>query len=116
MKTINNTSSFTVLGVKFKNIHEVIAYSVFGIAQESVYVGKDCKRYPCFDAEDYASEDRFYWNFVFAKSQEELETRLANLKKISPEGNYCKFSEALAPMAYWSGDSFYDVTITDDID
>lgn len=116
MKTIKNTSSFTVLDVKFENIHEVIVCSALGVAKEGVYIGKDCKRYPCFDAEDYASEDRFYWNFVFAKSQEELDARLADLKKTSPEGNYNKFSEALAPMAYWGGDSFYDVMITDDID
>lgn len=116
MKTIKNTSSFTVLGVKFKNIHEVIVCSAIGVAKEDIYVGKDCKRYPCFDAEDYASEDRFYWNFVFAKSQEELDARLADLKKISPEGNYCKFSEALAPMVYWAGDDFYDVIATEDIE
>ena len=115
MKTIKIASSFTVLGVKFKNIHEVIACATFGITKDGVHVGKDCKRYPCFDAEDYASEDRFYWNFVFAKSQEELDARLADLKKISPEGNYCKFSEALAPMVYWAGDDFYDVLVTDDI-
>lgn len=115
MKTIKNTSSFTVLGVKFKNIHEVIACTTLGVAKEGVYVGKDCKRYPCFDAEDYASEDRFYWNFVFAKTQEELDVRLADLKNISPEGNYYKFSDVLAPMVYWAGDIFYDVMITDDI-
>lgn len=115
MKTIIIASSFTVLGVKFKSINEVIACATLGVAKEGVYVGKDCKLYPCFDAEDYASEDRFYWNFVFAKSQEELDARLADLKKKSPEGNYCKFSDALAPMAYWAGDSFYDVMVTDDI-
>ena len=116
MKTIKNTSSFTVLGVKFKNIHEVIVCSAIGVAKEGIYVGRDCKRHPCFDAEDYASEDRFYWNFVFAKSQEGLDARLAELKKTSPQSNYCKFSNALAPMVYWAGDDFYDVLVTDDIE
>ncbi len=115
MKTIKNTSSFSVLGVEFKNIREVIFCSINGNAKEGVYIGRDSKGYPCFDAEDYASEDRCYWNFVFAKSQEELDARLAELKRRQAECNYCKFSEALAPMVYWEGDSFYDVKATDDI-
>ena len=116
MKTIKNTNSFYVLGVKFENIQEAIFYAIKEMTKNGIYVGKDAKRYPCFDSEDYASEDRFFWNIVFARSKEELDRKLVELKSVSPQTNYNKFSEALAPMIYWAGDTFYDVMVTDDIE
>ena len=98
MKTIKNTNSFYVLGVKFENIHEAIEYAIKGWAKNGIYVGKDVELYPCFDSEDYASEDRFFWNIAFAKSKEELDRKLVELKSVSPQTNHNKFSEGLAPM------------------
>ena len=115
-KTIKNKNSFFVLGVKFENIEEAILYAIKGWIKNGVYVGKDAKLYPCFDSEDYASEDRFFWNIVFARSKEELDRKLVELKSVSPQTNYNKFSETLAPMIYWGGDSFYDVIATEDIE
>ena len=115
MKTIKNTNSFYVLGVKFENIQEAIEYAIKGCAPNGIYVGKDAERYPCFDSEDYASEDRFFWNIVFARSKEELDRKLVELKSVSPQTNYNKFSETLAPMIYWGGDNIYDVIATEDI-
>ena len=86
------------------------------VKENGVYVGKDAKLYPCFDSEDYASEDRFFWNIVFARSKEELDRKLVELKSISPQTNYNKFSETLDPMIYWGGDSIYDVIATEDIE
>ena len=116
MKTIKNTNSFYVLGVKFENIQEAIFYAIKEMTKNSIYVGKDAERYPCFDSEDYASEDRFFWNIVFARSKEELDRKLIELKSVSSQTNYNKFSEALAPMVYWEGDSIYDVIATEDIE
>ena len=115
MKTIKNTNSFYVLGVKFVNVAEAILYTIKRWDKDGIYVGKDVKQYPCFDSEDYASEDRFFWNIVFARSKGELDRKLIELKSVSPQTNYNKFLEALAPMIYWEGDSFYDVMVTDDI-
>ena len=36
MKTIRNTSSFTILGVKFKNIHEGIACATLALMQRTM--------------------------------------------------------------------------------
>ena len=116
MKTIKNTNSFYVLGVKFENVQEAIEYAINERDKNGVYVGEDAKRYPCFDSEDYASEDRFFWNIVFARSKEELDGKLIELKSVSPQTNYNKFSETLAPMVYWGGDSIYDVIATEDIE
>lgn len=116
MKTIKSTQPFYVLGVKFENVTEAILYAIKGWAKNGIYVGKDAKLYPCFDSEDYASENRFFWNIVFARSEEELNRKLVELKSVSPQTNYNKFSEALAPMVYWEGDSIYDVIATEDIE
>ena len=116
MKTIKNTDSFNVLGVKFENIQEAIEYAIKGWAKNGVYVGKDVEVYPCFDPEDYATEDRFFWNIVFAKSLEELEAKKAELEDAFYNCNYEKFTEELAPMAYWGGDTYNDVKITDDME
>lgn len=40
MKTIKNTNSFYVLGVKFENIQEAIFYAVKEMAKNGIYVGK----------------------------------------------------------------------------
>ena len=116
MKTIKNTNSFYVLGVNFENIQEAIFYAIKEMTKNGIYVGKDAKRYPCFDSEDYVSEDRFFWNIVFARSKEEFDRKLVELKSVSPQTNYNKFSEALAPMIYWGGDNVYDVIATEDIE
>ena len=116
MKTIKNTDSFIVLGVKFVNVTEAILYAIKRWDKDGIYVGKDVKLYPCFDSEDYASEDRFFWNIVFARSKEDLDRKLVELKSVSPQTNHNKFSKALAPMVYWEGDSFYNVIATEDIE
>ena len=116
MKTIKNTNSFYVLGVKFENVQEAIEYAINERDKNGVYVGEDAERYPCFDSEDYASEDRFFWNIVFARSKDELDRKLVELKNVSPQTNYNKFSEALVPMVYWEGDSMYDVIATEYIE
>lgn len=116
MKTIKSTQPFYVLGVKFENVPEAILYAIKGLAKNGVYVGKDVEIYPCFDSEDYASEDRFFWNIVFARSKEELDRKLVELKSVSPQTTYNKFSETLAPMICWGGDSIYEVIATEDIE
>lgn len=116
MKTIKSTQPFYVLGVKFENVPEAILYAIKGLAKNGVYVGKDVEIYPCFDSEDYVSEDRFFWNIVFARSKEELDRKLVELKSVSPQTTYNKFSETLAPMIYWGGDSIYEVIATEDIE
>lgn len=116
MKEVKLNAPINAFGVDFKNIYEVIAYAIDGKPKDGVYVGEDSQRYPCFDSEDYASEDRYYWNFVFATSQSELDEKLKKLKEMDTLGsNYRKLTEDLAPMAYWEGDTCYKVFLTDNL-
>ena len=106
MKTIDRNEKIAVLGATFKGINDVIKHAVSGKAKDGVYVGEDSMAYPCFDDEDYANENRRFWNFVFADNKEDMQQRLAALKKARvTKANYNKLSEQFAPMAYWGGDS-----------
>ena len=88
MACVRYNSPIRVYGVEFEDIYEVIRYSGSGKAKEGVYVDDDSQRYPCFDYEDYASENRYYWNFVFAKSKKELEKKMEALRKMDSSTNY----------------------------
>ena len=105
MKTIRNTDKIRVLGVTFKDIHEAITYAQEGKPKKGVYVGVISERYPCFDSHDYAYDHRRYWNIIFAKSEVDLNSKLAKLNNTVHSINFCKCSATLAPMAYWGGDS-----------
>lgn len=105
MKTIDRNGKIAVLGATFKGINDVIKHAVSGKAKDGVYVGEDSIAYPCFDDEDYANENRRFWNFMFAENREGMQQRLAALKKARvTKANYNKLSGQFAPMAYWGGD------------
>ena len=93
MKTIDRNGKIAVLGATFKGINDVIKHAVSGKAKDGVYVGEDSMAYPCFDDEDYANENRRFWNFVFADNKEDMQQRLAALKKARvTKANYNKLS------------------------
>ena len=72
-----------------------------------IYVGQLVRHHLWFDECDYLS-DNYWWRcFVFAKSKDEVENKLEELRE--PE-----FREDLAPMIYWD-DKYDDMKITDDI-
>lgn len=114
MKTFKFDEQIIVLGVPFNGVREMISCAFERKAKNGIYVGYDSERYPCFDSEDYASETRSYWNFVFATSLYELSRKLKELRAMSPlHSNYNKLTGKLYPMAYWEGDSHYPVYVTD---
>lgn len=113
MLKIKNTATVTVYGVPFHGVDEIIKYALKGTPKDGVYVGEDSQDYPCFDSYDYATENRRYWNFIFAQSESELAKRLAILHD-SPltRYDYCKLTDRLAPMAYFAGDEHHSLEIT----
>ena len=113
MKEYDSEYSIEVLGAIFNGVSGLIKYSSEGIDNDGVYVGCDCERYPCFDSEDYDSENRCFWNFVFAKDKDVLAEKLEQLKRIDWKRNYNKITEQLHPMAYWQGSKYYKVLLTE---
>lgn len=114
MKKVSATGRIEVLGVVFVNVQDLIFHALKGIPKNGVYVGKDSKRYPCFDSEDYATENRHFWNFIFATDKEELDAKLSELKSRPQRSNYNKLSQDLHPMAYWGGENRDPVILTED--
>lgn len=115
MKTFKCNESISVCGVSFANIDELLRYALSGEAKDGIYVGTDSEAYPCFDSSDSAYEDRRYWNFVFAMSKADLDRKMALLKTAKLTGaNYCKLTAYLHPMAYWQGDTYHPIIMSEE--
>ncbi len=97
-----------------KNI-EILGHVYYGIQD----IKNQCQRdsgplvilqnselFPCFDAEDYATETRFFRNFLFCKSNEEAAKKGDIFRKCEIRaGNYCLIGEdmpeEMLPMIYY---------------
>ncbi|WP_308769734.1 hypothetical protein [uncultured Bacteroides sp.] len=115
IKEIRNNQTVVVYGVEFHGFEELKKHAFSGESKEGVYVGCDCEGYPCFDSEDYATENRFYWNFVFARNKRELEQKIKLLETCRCGCNYCKLTETtpevLYPMIYFQGDEIHPLIV-----
>lgn len=117
MKRLKHNEVIEVWGVSFNGVKDAIEHARRGMPKGGVYVGEDSEHYPCFDSEDYLYEDRYYTNLVFAESQVELDRKLGILKEMNQvKCNYNKLTEKLHPMAYWEGDIYDYVFLTEDVD
>lgn len=106
MKAIDRNGKIAVLGATFNGINDVIKHAVSGKAKDGVYVGEDPDGVSVFRRRGLRQENRRFWNFMFAENREDMQQRLAALKKARvTKANYNKLSEQFAPMAYWGGDS-----------
>ena len=115
MKKYKNNETIEVLGASFNGVKDMIEHARKRIPKDCVYVGEDSQLYPCFDSEDYMSENRYFTNLVFANSLEEIDKKLSILKQVEQNGNYNKLTVDLHPMAYWQGDTHHDVFLTEEI-
>lgn len=112
-KAFKYNKTIRVMGASFNGVEDMIAHARQGKPKRGVYVGTDSRMYPCFDSSDYMYEDRYYWNFVFAKSWEELNGKLRELEGMKVNRcDYNKLTDELHPMAYWQGDTEYEVILT----
>lgn len=107
-----NKGKIKILCATFNGVQDIIDHALCETPKDGVYVGADSERYPYFDFEDYATEKRRYWNFVFALSKDELNEKLAKLKNTAPtKSGYNKLTALLSPMAYWGGDTHHAVEV-----
>lgn len=107
---IDNHRYIQVYGVVFHGVEELVRW-VNRESKEGVFVSANTEAYPCFDSCDYASEDRSYWNFFFAKDPEELQRKSALVKRTPKEANNERLTaqlvEQVGPVIYWEGDSYH---------
>lgn len=105
MKAIDRNGKIAVPGATFKGINDVIKHAVSSKAKDGVYVGEDPDGVSVFRRRGLRQENRRFWNFMFAENREDMQQRLAALKKARvTKANYNKLSGQFAPMAYWGGD------------
>lgn len=88
MKRLKNNETIEVLGASFNGVKDMIEHARMRMPKDGVYVGEDSQLYPCFDSEDYMSENRYFTNLVFAHSLEEIDMKLSILKQMERHGNY----------------------------
>lgn len=100
-----NYSKITVYGIPFLGVEELAYRFLEGKPKEGVYVGGEREAYPCCDSEDWQYENRFYWNFVFARAPEELKAKVERLRAMEGRCNCRKLCQDLGPMVYWEGDA-----------
>lgn len=115
-RLVDNNSTIKVFGAIFHGVRQLREYANSGEANDGVFVGEDYLHYPCFDSDDYYSEYRFYSNFVFARSKQELSRKMSMLKRLPGRINHRKISantpEWLEPMAYYEGDTRHPLEIS----
>lgn len=104
MTEFESTDDITIYGVTFNGVADMIAHSKSHEPKDGVWVGNDRHLYPCFDSSDWLYEDRYYWNFVFAMSEDELEARLNIVKDAEPRHLDYNKAGVVAPMVYWGGE------------
>ena len=90
----------------FTRLHTIVVMKY----PRMVYIGQFVKHHLWFDECDYLSDNYRHRSFVFAKSKDEVESKLEKLRK----HEFPEFREELAPLIYWD-DKYDDMEVTDDI-
>lgn len=82
---------------------------------EGLYVGQLLEHYPCFDSEDYATENRYYQNYIIRENPI-TENEMQRFKELPSCYNYKKINERVAldmlPMVYYDGDGRFMLVAT----
>lgn len=73
------------------------------------YIIERSQRFPCFDAEDYATEWRFYRNFLICHSKQEADKKTKDMKQLRENSNFCLVNKNLPadmrPIVYYEDES-----------
>ena len=82
-----------------------------------VHVGEQWYPYPCFDAEDFANEDRTYRNYIFRR-EPLTQADMQALSDFPAQNNYCRIQQEMhadmLPMVYYCGDGPTMVVATEE--
>ena len=128
IKECSINQPITILGHTFKGLNDIIRHVELSSSNyryrdglwcnvprqfketggyADIHIGELYEKYPCFDAEDYANENRYYQNFIFRKypiTNDDLET----LYDLPQSTNFCKVTEQIPeevlPILYYKGE------------
>lgn len=100
---LDRNCTLHIMGQTFHGIDNIISQK-----QKGIVILERFKLFPCFDSYDYASENRFYHNFLFCKDNADAENKRKDFEAI-PLGYGCligrDYPEYLRPLVYYADES-----------
>ena len=100
---LNKNCKLNVMGHTFQGIEDIMSWE----GTKPMILEKS-KLFPCFDSYDYASENRFYHNYLFCKDEADANEKKPVYDAI-PRGYGCvidrKYPEHLRPLVYYADES-----------
>lgn len=109
LRQIPSTCTLTICGVVFDGIDDILDYWRNQTDNSHPYIIDRSQRFPCFDSEDYATERRFYRNFLICHSKQEADKKFKGMQQQQASNNYCLVNKNLSadmrPMLYYMDES-----------
>lgn len=119
---------FQIFGQTLHGLDDILAYNEISIGSThtsaslekpekrgELHVGQLWERYPCFDLSDYATERRFYQNYIIRK-EPIRKTEILQLKELPSFGNSKRINERIPfdmlPMVYYVGEGGFMLVAT----
>lgn len=100
---LDRNCTLHIMGQTFHGIDNIKSQK-----QQGVVILERFKLFPCFDSYDYASENRFYYHFLFCKDNADADDKRKDFEAI-PQGYGClinkDYPEYLRPMVYYADES-----------
>lgn len=101
--------TLSILGQTFEGAEGLKDYVREQTDSSQPYILDRCQLFPCFDAEDYANEYRFYRNFLICCDKQEADNKAKQMEQLSHFSNFCLVSSELPddmrPMVYYADES-----------
>lgn len=101
--------TLSILGQTFEGAEGLKDYIREQTDSSQPYILDRCQRFPCFDAEDYANEFRFYRNFLVCHDKQEADDKAKQMEQLSHFSDFCLVSNELPddmrPMVYYADES-----------
>jgi len=101
--------TLSIGGVVFEGIEALMDYWRNQTDDSQPYIIDRSRLFPCFDAEDYATERRFYRNFLICHSKQEADKKAKNMEQLRGRSNFCLVNNDLPadlrPMVYYEDES-----------
>ena len=108
-RQIPSDCTLSICGVVFEGIDAIKDYWLSQTDSSQPYIIERSKRFPCFDSEDYATEWRFYRNFLICHSKQEADKKAKDMEQLRESSNFCLVNKNLPadmrPMVYYMDES-----------
>lgn len=107
--TLSKNCTLTVGGMVFEGVDEIQNYVYTQTESSQPYIIERSQRFPCFDYEDYANENRYFRNFLICRSMQEANEKNAKMKLLNEGNNFNLVNNDLPtdmrPMLYYQDES-----------